>query len=145
MIFYNSSLAKCFLNKDKESLMVLGMNFTKKRYPSPEQEMKMLIKKKQHQECLIITTPIALVLSLLGSWWFMLLPLIAYHLFYGIEWVIRSRQKSSGSTTDFIPHKGCTVFDCEVNRHCIDLVYLRKRKSFAWVKFYFNTSSPTNL
>lgn len=142
MIFYNSALAKFFLNENKDSFMALGINFIKRRHPNPEQEMRMLIKEKQYQECLIITFPIALILSLFISWWFMLLPLIAYHLFYTIEWGIRALQPNSSFTTDFVPHKGCTAFDCEVNRHCIDLVYFRKRKCFAWTKFYFKTSRP---
>ena len=68
----------------------------------------------------------ALVLSVWLSWWWMLLAFMSYHLLYWLErW--------------FGHHSS---FDWEALEHCSDALYLRKRKSRAWMKWYGKKSLP---
>ena len=92
------------------------------------EEMELRIHARQFWECFLLTLIPALALSLWLSWWWMILPFIAYHLFYWFEKM-------------FFPH---SVFDWEALTFCGDAMYLRKRKSFAWMKWYGKKTLPAS-
>ena len=68
----------------------------------------------------------ALGLSLWFSWWWMVLPFMTYHLLYWFEKAISSH----------------SVFNWEALTYCGDAVYMRKRKSYAWMKWYGKKTFP---
>ena len=59
-------------------------------------------------------------MSLFFSRWWMLLPFATYHIFYWLEKSFRSH----------------SVFDWEALENCGDTLYLRKRKAYAWMRWY---------
>ena len=126
MIVYNSRLAKLFLGKRKYYFIFFGHCFT--RYKSLEiwEYMELRIHERQYLECLLLALFPALLLSLLLSWWFMLLALMSYHLLYWLERSLRNH----------------SVFDWEALEHCGDTLYLRKRKFCAWKKWYGKKRLP---
>lgn len=126
MILYNSLLAKIVLSKEQENFMLFGINFTQRKYVEPCEEMEMLIYQKQYSECTALGLLPALILSLLISWWFMLLIPATYYIIYSIEWIILRCSKSS---------RRQSAFDIEAKKYRHDLLYLRKRKRFAWTKY----------
>ena len=128
MIFYNNFLAKCFLGKKKHYFMIGGLFFTRYKYLEVWEEMELRIHARQFLESFLLTLMPALALSLWLSWWWMILPFIAYHLFYWFEKM-------------FFPH---SVFDWEALTFCGDAMYLRKRKSFAWMKWYGKKTLPAS-
>lgn len=65
-------------------------------------------------------------LSLWFSWWWMVLPFMTYHLLYWFEKAISSH----------------SVFNWEALTYCGDAVYMRKRKSYAWMKWYGKKTFP---
>lgn len=60
------------------------------------------------------------------SWWWMVLPFMTYHLLYWFEKAISSH----------------SVFNWEALTYCGDAVYMRKRKSYAWMKWYGKKTFP---
>lgn len=128
MIFYNNIFAKWFLGKKKHYFMLGGFFFTQHKYLEVWEEMEMRIHARQYWECVSLTLIPGLVLSLIFSWWWMLLPFLTYHLLYWFEKAVRSH----------------SVFNWEAVRHCGDMLYLRKRKSYAWMKWYCQKSLPTS-
>ncbi len=68
----------------------------------------------------------SLGLSLWFSWWWMVLPFMTYHLLYWFEKAISSH----------------SVFNWEALTYCGDAVYMRKRKSYAWMKWYGKKTFP---
>ncbi|MFV0589044.1 hypothetical protein [Bacteroides reticulotermitis] len=136
MILYDSLLAKAILNKKKENVMIFGINFTKKKYLEPCKEMEMMIYRKIYFECILLALVPALIPSVLISWWFMLLVPMMYYILYSIEWVILLF--SSKAKTSRRDHLGnyLSAFDLEAKVNNYDLLYLRKRKSWAWTKLY---------
>lgn len=131
MILYDSMLAKAVLNDKRENLMLFGINFTKKKYLEPVKEMEMVISQKQYTECMLLAFLPSVALALLVSWWFLLLIPTTYYILYAIEWVILHcipRKKHSNR------YLSAFSIEAKSNRH--DLVYLRKRKAFAWMKHY---------
>lgn len=79
MIFYNSLLAKWFLGKGKKHYFMLGwFFFTRYKYLEVWEDMELRIHAKQYWECFSLTLIPALILSLLFSWWCMILPFITY-------------------------------------------------------------------
>ena len=89
MIFYNNSLARLLLKKkSRESFMLFGLNFSKRRFPDPCKDMKMRIKEKQYQECFLLGLIPALFLGVSFSPWFILLPIFTYRILYVLEWLI---------------------------------------------------------
>lgn len=126
MIFYNSYLAKWLLGKDKHFFMVGGFFFAKDRSLEVWEDMELRIHVRQYWECLSLTLLPAFVLSLWLSWWWMLLALATYHLLYWFERTIHSH----------------SVFDWEATENCGDALYLRKRKSYAWMKWYGRKNLP---
>lgn len=131
MILYDSRLAKAVLNDKRENLMLFGINFTKKRYLEPVKEMEMTICQKQYTECMVIAILPSLVLSLLVSWWFLLLIPTAYYIIYAIEWMLLH-----GAPRNAFPGRYMSAFNIEAKSNRHDLVYMRKRKAFAWMKRY---------
>ena len=129
MILYNSRLAKCFLGKKKHSFMIFGFCFTRYRYLEIWEEMEARIHLRQYTECFFLTLLPALGLSLWLSWWFMLIPLCTYHFLYWWERMIRHH----------------SIFDWEAIKHCGDTLYLRKRKSYSWMKPYCKKKLPACL
>lgn len=127
MILYNSLLAKIVLSKEQNNFMLFGINFTQRRYLDPCEEMEMLIQQKQYNECMALGILPAFILSLLISWWFVLLIPATYYLLYSIEWIILHCSKSLKRQSTFI---------LEARRNRFDLLYLRKRKHYAWMKFF---------
>lgn len=127
MIFYNSLLAKCFLGKGKKHYFMLGWFFFT-RYKSLEvwEEMELRIHARQYWECFPLTLIPALVLSILFSWWWMVLPFVTYHILYWFEKIIRSH----------------SIFNWEAIEHSGDTLYLRKRKAYAWRKWYGKKELP---
>lgn len=134
MILYNSILAKTILNKKKENVMLFGLHFTKRKFPEPCKDMEMMIYRKQYIECTLLSLIPTLILSLLVSWWFMLLTIIMYRALYYFEWILllcfhkTIRKDHEGS---FL-----SAFDIEAKENSYDLLYLRKRKRRAWMKHY---------
>lgn len=126
MIFYNSVLAKCFLGKDSHSFMMGGVCFTHLKYLEVWEEMELRIHVRQYWECAMLMLVPALFLSLWMSWWGLLLPFMTYHWLYWMERTFRPR----------------SVFDWEAMENCGDTLYLGKRKSFAWMKWYGKKSLP---
>ena len=129
MIFYNSLLAKWFLgkeNRQKNYFMVCGFFFTRYKYLEAWEDMEMRIHARQFWECFLLTLLPALVLSLVYSWWWKIHPFMTYHIFYWLEKTFR-------------PH---SVFDWEAIENCGDSLYIRKRKSYAWMKWYGKKTLP---
>ena len=125
MILYNSMLAKAFLKK-KFYFMFFGCCFTRYKYLEAWEAMELRIHERQYLECFLLALLPALLLSLWLSWWFMLLAFVNYHLLYWIErW--------------FGHHSS---FDWEALEHCGDSLYLRKRNSYAWMKWYGRKTLP---
>ena len=58
--------------------------------------------------------------------WWMVLPFMTYHLLYWFEKAISSH----------------SVFNWEALTYCGDAVYMRKRKSYAWMKWYGKKTFP---
>lgn len=127
MIIYNSLLAKTFLNRKKRHyFMIFGCCFTRFKYLEGWEEMELQIHARQYTECFFLALLPALALSVWLSWWWMLLAFMSYHLLYWLErW--------------FGHHSS---FDWEALEHCSDALYLRKRKSRAWMKWYGKKSLP---
>lgn len=126
MIFYNNLLAKCFLGKKKHYFMIGGLFFTRCKYLEVWEEMELRIHARQFWECFLLTLIPALGLSLWFSWWWMVLPFMTYHLLYWFEKAISSH----------------SVFNWEALTYCGDAVYMRKRKSYAWMKWYGKKTFP---
>ena len=77
MIFYNSLLAKWFLGKGKKHYFMLGwFFFTRYKYLEVWEDMELRIHARQYWECFSLTLIPALILSLLFSWWWMVLPFV---------------------------------------------------------------------
>ena len=86
MIFYNSLLAKWFLGKGKKHYFMLGwFFFTRYKYLEVWEDMELRIHARQYWECFSLTLIPALILSLLLSWWWMVLPFVTYHILYWFE------------------------------------------------------------
>lgn len=127
MIFYNNLLAKWFFRKGKKHYFMFGgFLFTRYKYLEVWEDMELRIHIRQFWECFLLTLLPALVLSLVYSWWWMILPFMTYHVFYWLE-------------KSFRPH---SVFDWEAIENCGDTLYLRKRKSYAWMKWYGKKTLP---
>jgi len=126
MILYNSFLAKWFLGKKKHYFMIGCFFFTRHKRLDEWQEMELRIHARQFWECFPFALLPALVLSLLFSWWWMLLPFGAYHVLYWLEKLIRSH----------------SIFDWEARNHRGDTLYLRKRKAYIWIKWYGKKDLP---
>ena len=127
MIFYNSLLAKWFLGKGKKHYFMLGwFFFTRYKYLEVWEDMELRIHAKQYWECFSLTLIPALILSLLFSWWCMILPFITYDLLYWFEKIIYHH----------------SIFNWEAIKHSGDTLYLRKRKAYAWKKGYGKKSCP---
>lgn len=89
MIFYNSLLAKWFLGKGKKHYFMLGwFFFTRYKYLEVWEDMELRIHARQYWECFSLTLIPALILSLLLSWWWMVLPFVTYHILYWFEKII---------------------------------------------------------
>lgn len=126
MIFYNNVLAKWLLGNNKQFFMLGGLFFTKDRNLEVWEDMELRIHVRQFWECLSLTLLPALILSLWLSWWWMILALATYHVLYWFERTLHSH----------------SVFDWEATENCGDALYLRKRKSYAWMKWYGRKSLP---
>lgn len=126
MVFYDSLLAKWFLGSEKHYFMIGGLFFTRHKFLEIWEYMELRIRTRQFWECVWLTLLPAFILSLLYSWWWMLLPFMTYHGFYWLERIFR-------------PH---SVFDWEARENCGDTLYLRKRKSFAWMRWYGKKTLP---
>lgn len=102
MILYNSLLAKIILNRKRNKrehyFMVFGCCFTRYKYLEIWEDMELRIHERQYFECFLLALMPSLVLSLLFSWWFMLLALFSYHLLYWAEMVRTSFLVWLGST-----------------------------------------------
>ena len=128
MIIYNSRLAKCLLDKKKHSFMIFGCYFTRYKQLEFWEEMENRIHVRQYTECFLPTLVPAVGVSLWISWWFMLIPLSAYHFLYWVERMLRNH----------------SIFDWEASIHCGDSLYLGKRKSYAWIKKYGKRKLPSS-
>ena len=100
--------------------MIFGCYFTRYKQLEFWEEMENRIHVRQYTECFLPTLVPAVGVSLWISWWFMLIPLSAYHFLYWVERMFRNH----------------SIFDWEASIHCGDSLYLRKRKSYAWIKKY---------
>jgi hypothetical protein len=129
MIFYNSLLAKWFLGKGKKHYFMLGwFFFTRYKYLEVWEDMELRIHARQYWECFSLTLIPALILSLLFSWWWMVLPFVTYHILYWFEKIICHH----------------SIFNWEAMKHCGDTLYLRKRKAYAWKKGYGKKELPAS-
>lgn len=129
MIFYNNVLAKSFLKKKKNHYFRIGwFFFTRYKYLEIWEDMELQIHEKQYWECFLLTIAPSLILSLCFSWWWMIIPFITYDILYRAEKIVRSH----------------SIFDWEAQRHAGDALYLRKRKSFAWLKAYGKKELPSS-
>ena len=145
MIFYNSLLAKWFLGKGKKHYFMLGWFFytrykyldvweglerriTRYKYLEVWEDMELRIHARQYWECFSLTLIPALILSLLFSWWWMVLPFVTYHILYWFEKIICHH----------------SIFNWEAMKHCGDTLYLRKRKAYAWKKGYGKKELPAS-
>ena len=126
MIFYNNRLAKWFLGKKKHYFMVGGLFFTRYKYLEVWEDMELRIHARQYWECFFLTLAPALILSLWLSWWWMIVPFVTYDILYWLEKAFRSH----------------SVFNWEAVENCGDTLYLRKRKSYAWMKWYGKKTLP---
>lgn len=126
MIFYNSLLAKWFLGKKNHYFMIGGFCYTRYKYLEGWEAMELRIHVRQYWECVLLALVPALILALWFSGWWLLLSFAAYHLLYWIERTFRSN----------------SVFDWEALENCGDSLYLRKRKSFIWMKWYGKKTLP---
>ena len=126
MIFYNNLLAKWFLGKKKHCFMVGGLFFTRYKYLEVWEDMELRIHARQYWECFFLTLAPALILSLWLSWWWMIVPFVTYDILYWLEKAFRSH----------------SVFNWEAVENCGDTLYLRKRKSYAWMKWYGKKTLP---
>ena len=106
--------------------MIGGLFFTRYKYLEVWEEMELRIHARQFWECFLLTLIPALGLSLWFSWWWMVLPFMTYHLLYWFEKAISSH----------------SVFNWEALTYCGDAVYMRKRKSYAWMKWYGKKTFP---
>lgn len=126
MILYNNLLAKVLRNKHKHYFMIFGCCFTRYKYPEVWEDMELRIRERQYRECFLLAIIPATILSLLFSWWYIILAFLNYHILYlGEKW--------------FGSHSS---FDWEAKEHCGDTLYLRKRKFCAWMKWYMKKSLP---
>ena len=129
MIFYNSLLAKWFLGKGKKHYFMLGwFFFTRYKYLEVWEDKELRIHARQYWECFSLTLIPALILSLLFSWWWMVLPFVTYHILYWFEKIICHH----------------SIFNWEAMKHCGDTLYLRKRKAYAWKKGYGKKELPAS-
>lgn len=125
--FYNSLLAKWFLGKGKKHYFMLGwFFFTRYKYLEVWEDMELRIHARQYWECFSLTLIPALILSLLFSWWWMVLPFVTYHILYWFEKIICHH----------------SIFNWEAMKHCGDTLYLRKRKAYAWKKVTGKKNCP---
>lgn len=89
MILYNSLLAKIIRgrkrNTRKHYFMIFGCCFTRYKYLEIWEEMELRIHERQYFECFLLALMPSLVLSLLFSWWWMLVAFMNYHLLYWLE------------------------------------------------------------
>ncbi len=100
--------------------MVGGLFFTRYKYLEVWEDMELRIHARQYWECFFLTLAPALILSLWLSWWWMIVPFVTYDILYWLEKAFRSH----------------SVFNWEAVENCGDTLYLRKRKSYAWMKWY---------
>ena len=127
MIIYNSLLAKTFLNRKKRHyFMIFGCCFTRFKYLEEWEDMELLIHARQYTEFFFLALFPALVLSVWLSWWWMIVPFVTYDILYWLEKAFRSH----------------SVFNWEAVENCGDTLYLRKRKSYAWMKWYGKKTLP---
>lgn len=126
MIFYDNLLAKWLLGKERHFFMIGPLCFTRYSYLEVWEDMELRIHVRQYWECVLLTLVPAFFLSLWLSWWWMLLPLVIYHLLYWFERTFR-------------PH---SVFDWEAIENSGDTLYLEKRKNFAWMRWYGKKTLP---
>ena len=127
MIIYNSLLAKTFLNRKKRHyFMIFGCCFTRFKYLEGWEEMELQIHARQYTECFFLALLPALALSVWLSWWWMIVPFVTYDILYWLEKAFRSH----------------SVFNWEAVENCGDTLYLRKRKSYAWMKWYGKKTLP---
>lgn len=126
MIFYNNFLAKCFLGKKKHYFMIGGLFFTRYKYLEVWEEMELRIHARQFWECFLLTLIPALALSLWLSWWWMILPFIAYHLFYWFEKMFFSSFSFRLGSFDFL--WGCYV-SAKEEVFCLDEVVWQENSS----------------
>lgn len=136
MILYDSLLAKAILNKNKENVMLFGISFTKKKFLEPYKEMEMSIYTRLYFESTLLALPPALLLSVLLSWWFMLLVPLMYYILYVIEWFLLLFSRKAKTNRRDYHGNYLSAFDLEAKGNNYDLLYLRKRKSWAWMKIY---------
>lgn len=106
--------------------MLFGCCFTRFRYLEVWEYMEVRVHVRQYTECFLLTLLPVLGLSLYFSWWWIVLAMSTYHLLYWLEKIFR----------------GHSSFDWEALEHCGDTLYLRKRKSFAWLKIYYKKTLP---
>lgn len=126
MILYNSKLANLFLSKKKHYFMFFGCCFTRYKYLEGWEDMELRIHERQYRECFLLAFLPTLVLSIWLSWWWILLAFGMYHLLYWLERIIWRH----------------SVFNWEALKYCGDSLYLRKRKSFFWLKYYGKRTLP---
>ena len=126
MIFYNSLFAKWFLGNENYYFMLGGLCFARYRNLEMWEDMELRIHIRQYWECVFLTLMPAFFMSLWASWWWILFPLLTYHLFYWLERIFR-------------PH---SVFDWEAIENSGDTLYLQKRRNFAWMKWYGRKTLP---
>ena len=107
MIFYNSLLAKWFLGKGKKHYFMLGwFFFTRYKYLEVWEDMELRIHARQYWECFSLTLIPALILSLLFSWWWMVLPFVTYHILYWFEKIICHHSIFNWEAIRFISGRG---------------------------------------
>jgi hypothetical protein len=106
--------------------MVCGLFFVRCKFLEVWDDMEIRIHAKQFWECFSLALIPALALSFCFGWGWMLLPFVSYHLFYWVERMFRAHSS----------------FDWEAIAHCGDSLYLRKRKSYAWMKQYGRKDLP---
>ena len=106
--------------------MIFGCCFTRFKYLEGWEEMELQIHARQYTECFYLALLPALVLSVWLSWWWMIVPFVTYDILYWLEKAFRSH----------------SVFNWEAVENCGDTLYLRKRKSYAWMKWYGKKTLP---
>lgn len=138
---YNSAFAKLFLFSGYDTIMFFGLIITKLKKLIPSVLRHEQIHQRQYVECMVLSLPVALLLCLFISQWFLFLIPTFYYLLYLGEWLISfiyhlfTDNRVTGSEVNSNAYAaGAMEMEAKLNQDNPN--YLNERKLLAWIKYY---------